>query len=105
MQICIHQKDNSSKPVNHRLTLKEWPKVKSNNRRFLAQDFVLAGFALLTSRIYNKRVISTFNFGYPCLTLKEGPRSNPTTPKDSQLMISCRLVYHPKILGPIISEL
>ena len=55
MQICIHQKDNSSKPVNHRLTLKAkkevhayrghiyvlyMPKVKSNIRRFQAQDFL-----------------------------------------------------------------
>ena len=53
----------------------------------------------------NKKVISTFNFGYPCLTLKEGPRSNPTAPKGSQLMISYTLVYHPKPLGLIISEL
>ena len=29
MQIFIHRKDNSPKPVNHRLTLKEGPKVKS----------------------------------------------------------------------------
>ena len=40
MQICIHRRDNSPKPVNHRLTLKEGPKVKSNIRRFLAQDFM-----------------------------------------------------------------
>ena len=40
MQICIHQKDNSPKPVNHRLTLKEGPKIKSNIRKFLAQDFI-----------------------------------------------------------------
>ena len=40
MQICIHWKDNSPKPVNHHLTLKEGPKVKSNIRRFRAQDFV-----------------------------------------------------------------
>ena len=33
-----------------------------------------------------------------------GPRSNPTTPEDSQPMISYMLVYHPKPLGPIISE-
>ena len=33
MQICIHRKDNSPKPVNHRLTLKEGPKVKSNIRQ------------------------------------------------------------------------
>ena len=31
--------------------------------------------------------------------------SNLTTPEDSQPMISYRLVYHPKPLGPIISEL
>ena len=29
---------------------------------------------LQTSRNTNKRVISTFNFGYPHLTLKEGPK-------------------------------
>ena len=46
MQICIHRKDNSPKPVNHRLTLKEGPKVKSNIRRFLTQDFVRVGFVL-----------------------------------------------------------
>ena len=40
MQICIHRKDNSPKPVNHHLTLKEGPKVNSNIRRFQAQDFV-----------------------------------------------------------------
>ena len=46
MQICIHWNDNSPKPVNHCLTLKEGPKVKSNMRRFLAQDFILVGFGL-----------------------------------------------------------
>ena len=41
MQICIHRKDNSPKPVNHRLTLKEGPKVKSDHtRRFPAHDFL-----------------------------------------------------------------
>ena len=40
----------------------------------------------------NKRVISTFKFTYPHLTLKEGPRSNLTTSEDSQHMISYRLV-------------
>ena len=44
---------------------------------------------------------TTFKFGYPRLTLKEGPKSNPATPKDSQLMISYRLIYHPKPLGSI----
>ena len=72
MQICIHRKDNSPKPVNHCLTLKEGPKVKFNNRRFLAQDFVQVGFTLQTSRINNKQVISTLRFGRPHLMLKEG---------------------------------
>ena len=34
-----------------------------------------------------------------------GPRSNPTTPEDSQPMISYMLVYHAKPLGPIISDI
>ena len=62
-------------------------------------------FTSQTSRINNKRVISTFKFGYPHLTLKEGPGSNRTTLKDSKPMISYRLVSHCKPLGPIISEL
>ena len=67
MQFCIHQKDNSPKPVNHCLTLKEEPKGKSNNiRRFQV------GFTLQTSRINSKRVISTFRFGHPHFMLKEG---------------------------------
>ena len=75
MQICIHRKDNSPKPVNHRLTLKERPKVKSENiRRFPAHDLLLVGFILQTSRTNNKQVISTFKFGYCRLTLKEGPK-------------------------------
>ena len=49
MQICIHRKDNSPKPVNHHLTLKEGTKVMF-------------------------QVISTFNFDYPRLTLKEGSK-------------------------------
>ena len=31
-------------------------------------------------------------------------KSYPTTPKDSQSMISYKLVFHPKSLGPIIRE-
>ena len=78
MQICIHRKENSPKPVNHRLTLKEGPKVKSNNiRRFPAHDFLRAGFTLQTSSINNKQVISTFRFGHPRLMLKEGLRRFP----------------------------
>ena len=34
-----------------------------------------------------------------------GPRSNLTTPKDSQSMIFYTLVYHPKPLGPIVREI
>ena len=75
MQICIHWKDNSPKPVNHHLTLKEGPKVKSENiRRFPAHDILQVGLTLQTSRINNKRVISTFKFDCPRLTLKEGSK-------------------------------
>ena len=89
MQICIHQKDNSPKPVNHHLTLNEGPKVKSEHiRRFPAHDFLEVGFTLQTSRTNNKQVISTFKFGYPRLTLRRDPRSNLTTLKGSQPMIS-----------------
>ena len=61
--------------MNHHLTLKEEPKVKSDLiKRFLAHDFQKVGGTLQTSRNTNKRIISTFNFGYPHLTLKEGPK-------------------------------
>ena len=57
------------------LTLKEGPKVKSENiRRFPAHDFLYVGLPSKTSRTNNKRVISTFNFGYHRLTLKKGPK-------------------------------
>ena len=72
MQICIHWKDNSPKPVNHRLTLKEGPKVKSDIRRFPAHDIQQVGFTLQTSRINNKGVISILTSGCPRLTLNEG---------------------------------
>ena len=71
-QIYIHRKDNSPKPVNHRLTLKEGPKVKSDIRRFPAHNILQVGFTLQTSRTNNKRVINPFKFGCPLLTLKEG---------------------------------
>ena len=63
MQICIQWKDNSPKPVNHRLTLKEGPKVKSDMiiRRFPAHDILQVGFTLQTSGINNKQVISTLS--------------------------------------------
>ena len=54
MQICIHRKDNSPKPVNHRLPLKEGPKVKSGIRRFQAHDILQVGLTLRTTRINNK---------------------------------------------------
>ena len=73
MQICIHRKDNSPKLLNHRLTLKEGPKVKSDNiGRFTAHDIIQVGFKLQTSRINNKRVVSTFKFECTHLTLKGG---------------------------------
>ena len=34
----------------------------------------MLGLPSQTSRTDNKRVISTFNFGYPRLTLKDGPK-------------------------------
>ena len=87
------------------MTLKDVPKVKSNIRRFLAQDFVLVGFTLQTSRINNKQAISSFIVGYSRLMLKGGSRSNLTTSKDSQPMISYKLDSHCKPLRPIMSEL
>ena len=42
----------------------------------LAHDFLYVGLPSQTSRINNKRVISTFKFGYPRLTLKEGSKVN-----------------------------
>ena len=51
-----------------RLTLKEETKVKSEYiRRFLAHDFQKVGLTLQNSKTQNKRVISTFKFGYPYL--------------------------------------
>ena len=91
---------------NPHLTLKERSKVKSDHtKRFPAHDFLDFGLPFQTSRTNNKQVISTFKFGYPRLILMEGSRSNPTTAIDSLPMILCRIVYHPKPLGPIISEL
>ena len=88
------------------LTLKERSKVKSGHtKRFPAHDFLYVGLPSQTSRTNNKRVISTFKFGYPRLILMEGPRSNPTTARDSLPMILCRIVYHAKPLGPIIRKL
>ena len=74
MQICIHRKDNSPKPVNHRLTSKEGPKVKSDHTTsFPAHDFLYVGLPSQTTTPTNKRVISSLKFGYPHFTLKEGP--------------------------------
>ena len=102
MQICIHRKNNSPKPVNHHLTLKEGPKVKSYRiKRFPTHDILQVGFTLQTSTINNKRVISTFKFGCPHMTLKEGSRSNLTTSEDSQPTISYNLFSHCKPLGTI----
>ena len=70
---------------NPHLTLKE----TDHTERFPAHDF---GLRFQSSRTNNKRVISTFKFGYPRLTLMEGPRSNPTTAIDSQHMILCTIL-------------
>ena len=54
------------------MTLKEGPKVKCDHtRRKPAHDFLHVGIPSQTSRTNNKRVISTFKFGYAHLTLKE----------------------------------
>ena len=56
-----------------RLILNEGYRVKSiHTRRFPAHDFLYVGLTSQTSRTNNKRVITTYNFAYPCLTLKEG---------------------------------
>ena len=78
---------------NPHLTLKEGSKVKSDHtKRFPAHDFLDFNLPFQSSRTNNKRVISTFKFGYPRLTLMEGPRSNPTTAIDSQHMILCTIL-------------
>ena len=49
--------------------------MKSDHiKRFLAHDFLQSGVTLQTSRNTNKRAESGFKFGYPHLTLKEGPK-------------------------------
>ena len=51
------------------------PKVISDHiNRFPAHDFLYVCLPSQTSRTNNKPVISTFKFGYPCLTLKEGSK-------------------------------
>ena len=71
-----HWKDNSPKPVNHSLTLKWRPKVKSVNiRRFPAYDILQVGFTMQISRTNNKGDVGTFKvcyvgyFGTPLMTL------------------------------------
>ena len=73
---------------NPHLTLKE----TDHTERFPAHDFLDFGLPFQSCRTNNKRVISTFKFGYPRLTLMEGPRSNPTTAIDSQHMILCTIL-------------
>ena len=51
------------------------PKVKSDHtKRIPVHDFLYVGLPSQTSRTINKRVISTFKFGYPRLTLKAGSK-------------------------------
>ena len=87
------------------LTLKEWPKLKSDHIKwFLAPDFLYDGFTLQTSWTKKKRFISILDFAILVSPRRKGPRSNLTTSKESQPMISYRLVSHCKCLGPIISD-
>ena len=51
--------------------------------------------SLQTSRTNTKRVINTFKFGYPRLTLEKGPKIK--SDNTSRFL-------HFKLLGPIISE-
>ena len=51
------------------------PKVKSDHtKRFRANDFLWDGLPSQISVTNNKRVVGTFNFRYPHLTLKEGSK-------------------------------
>ena len=78
MQICIHRKDNSPKPVNHGLTLEKGPKVKSDHiRRFPGIDIRYFGFT------------SSFN-------LEEGPKVKSVHTRRFPVHGSYMLVYHPK---------
>ena len=87
------------------LTLKERPKVKSDHtKRFPAHGFLHVGLQSPTSRTNNKRVISTLNFASPRLTLNEGPKVKSDHTRRFPAHDSYMLVYHPKPLGPIISE-
>ena len=71
----MYPPERQLKPVNHHLTLKEGSKAKSDHiRRFRAQDFLEVDFTCQTSRTNNKQIISTFNFDYLHLTLKEEPK-------------------------------
>ena len=63
-----------------------------SHQKIPSHDFLDFGLPFQSSRTNNKRVISTFKFGYPRLTLMEGPRSNPTTAIDSQHMILCTIL-------------
>ena len=53
----------------------------------------------------NKQVVSIFKFGYPHLSLKEGPKVKSDHIRRFASMISYRLVSHCKPVGPIVSKL
>ena len=106
MQICIHRKDNSSKPVNHRLTLKEGPKVKSNHiRRFPANDILWVGFTLQTSGINNKPSNKHFNVWLSLFDLEGGLKVKSDHIRRFPVHDFYKLVSHYQPLGPIISKL
>ena len=65
MQICIHWKDNSSKTVNPKSDL-----TTSEDSQPMISYILVSHCKPLGP------IISTFNFGYPHLPLKEGPRSS-----------------------------
>ena len=67
--------DNSPKPVNHHLTLKRGPKsnVTTSEHSQPIISYKLVSHCKPLGPI-TKRVIRIFMFGYPHLTLKEGPK-------------------------------
>ena len=87
-------------------TLKEGSKVISEpTQKFGAHDFQKAVFTSKPLRPIIREIYTIIGIKDHIQPSRRAPTSNLTTPEDSQPMISYRLVYHPKPLGPIISEL
>ena len=81
-------------------------------RRQIRSNKHLVSFAAITVSLTHPGINFALVFlvcggAYLSIRVDKGgvQRSNLTTPKESQPMISYMLVYHPKLLGPLISEL